>query len=124
MIHTYLPRNCVVFLLLCKLTRCAIYGIHKWPTVLVDGDHYILLLKYLSNHMHFIRNGYRCFPKTNSTDPRQRVPLMAIKAYIGRYRAALDSTSQCILRNFSFQSTGTMEKYINFYPPKLESEKR
>ena len=41
MIHTNLPRNCVVFLLLCKLTRSAIYGSqkfdsHKWPTVLVD----------------------------------------------------------------------------------------
>ena len=33
MIHTSLPRNCVVFLLLCELTRSAIY---KWPTVLVD----------------------------------------------------------------------------------------
>ena len=41
MIHTNLPRNCVVFLLLCELTRSAIYGSqkfdsHKWPTVLVD----------------------------------------------------------------------------------------
>ena len=41
MIHTNLPRNCVVFLLLCELTRSAIYGshkfdTHKWPTVLVD----------------------------------------------------------------------------------------
>ena len=41
MIHTHLPRNCVVFLLLCELTRSAIYGSqkfdsHKWPTVLVD----------------------------------------------------------------------------------------
>ena len=25
--------------------------------------------------MHFITNGYKCFSKTNSTDPRQRVPL-------------------------------------------------
>ena len=38
-------------------------------------DHYTLLLKYLSNHMHFITNGYKYFLKTNSTDPRQRVPL-------------------------------------------------
>ena len=41
MIHTSLPRNCVVFLLLCELTRSAVYGrqkfdSHKWPTVLVD----------------------------------------------------------------------------------------
>ena len=41
MIHTNLPRNCVVFLLLCELTRSAIYGSqkcdsHKWLTALVD----------------------------------------------------------------------------------------
>ena len=41
MIHTNLPRNCMVFLLLCKLTWLAIYGSqkfdsHKWPTVVVD----------------------------------------------------------------------------------------
>ena len=38
---TNLPRNCVVFLLLCELTRSAIYGSkksdsHKRPTLLVD----------------------------------------------------------------------------------------
>ena len=39
-------------------------------------NHYILLLKYLSNHnMQFITNGYKRFSKTNSTDLRQRVPL-------------------------------------------------
>ena len=38
-------------------------------------DHCILLSKHLSNHMHFITNGYKRFLKTNSTDPRQRVPL-------------------------------------------------
>ena len=26
-------------------------------------------------HVHFIKNGYKRFSKTNSTDPRQRVPL-------------------------------------------------
>ena len=41
MIYTNLPRNCVVFLLLCALTRSAIYGrqtfdSHKWLTVFVD----------------------------------------------------------------------------------------
>ena len=38
MIHTSLPRNCVVFLLLCELTRSAIYKFysHKWPAVLVN----------------------------------------------------------------------------------------
>ena len=40
MIHTDLPRNCVVFLLLYELTRLTIYGSkkfdsHKWPTLLV-----------------------------------------------------------------------------------------
>ena len=39
-------------------------------------DHYILLLKYLSNHMHFVINVYKRFSKTNSTDSRQRVPLI------------------------------------------------
>ena len=81
MIHTHLPRNCVVSLLLCELTRSAIYGSqkfdsHKWPTVLVDEvkgkqcnfDACLLgplhlLLKHLSNHMHFITNGYKRFSK-------------------------------------------------------------
>ena len=43
MIHTSITRNCVVFLLPCRLTPSAIYGhdgsqifdSHKWPTVLV-----------------------------------------------------------------------------------------
>ena len=35
----------------------------------------ILLLKHLSNRMHFVTNGYERFSKTNSTDPRQGVPL-------------------------------------------------
>ena len=80
MIPTNLPRNWGFFLLLCKLTRLAI---HKWPSMFVDEvkgissdtcvDHCILLLNYLSNHMHFITNGYKRFSKTNSTNPRQRV---------------------------------------------------
>ena len=42
-------------------------------------DQCILLLQYLSNHMHFITNGYKRFLKTNSTDPRQqRVPLKSV----------------------------------------------
>ena len=67
MIHTNVPQNCVVFPLLCELTRSADYGSqkcdsHKWPsTVLVEEvnenrailrhvcvDHCILLLKHLS----------------------------------------------------------------------------
>ena len=39
-------------------------------------DHYILLLNYLSNYMHFITNSFKCFSTTNSSNPRQRVPLM------------------------------------------------
>ena len=47
MIHTNLPRNCVVFRLLCELTRSAIYwsqtfdshiDSHKWPTVLLVDE--------------------------------------------------------------------------------------
>ena len=93
MIHTNMPRNCVVFLLLCEPIQSAIYGSqkfdsHKWPTVLVDEvkgkpwifeaclcGSLILLLQHLSTHMHFVTNAYKRFSKTNSTDPRQRVPL-------------------------------------------------
>ena len=93
MIHTSITRNYLVFLLPRLQTRSAIYGSqifdsHKWPTVLVRKvkeshailrhicvDHCILLLKHLSNHMHFVTNGQKHFSKTNSTDPRQRVPL-------------------------------------------------
>ena len=38
-------------------------------------DHCILLLQHLSTHQHFIKNSYKRFSNTNSTDPRQRVPL-------------------------------------------------
>ena len=87
MIHTNLPLNRVVFLLLCELTRSAIYGSqkfdsHKWLTVLVQfwGKLlwiivFYLLLQHLSINMHFTTNDYKRFSKTNSTDPRQRVPL-------------------------------------------------
>ena len=37
--------------------------------------HCVLLLQHISTHMHFIKNGYKRFSKTNSTDPRQCVPL-------------------------------------------------
>ena len=59
---------------------------HKWPTYLSTRyyknhaifsdacvDHYILLLKYLSNQ--FYNKRLKRFSKTNSTDPRQKVPL-------------------------------------------------
>ena len=45
-------------------------------------DHCILLLKHLSNHMHFITNGYKRFSKTNSTDPRQRLMQISIKVEV------------------------------------------
>ena len=94
MIHTSLPRNCEVCLLLRELTRSAIYvsqnfDSHKWLTVVVDevkgkpcnfeaclcGSLYSTL-QHLFTHVHFITNGYTRFSKTNSTDPRQRVPLI------------------------------------------------
>ena len=60
----------------------------SWSTVFVDEvkgklsdtcvDHYFLLSKYLSNHMHFITYGYKLFSKTNSTDQRQCVPLKSV----------------------------------------------
>ena len=103
MIHTkYLPRNCVVFLLLCKLTRSAIYGSQQIDSHKINGrpclstrleenraisrhvcvDHCNLLLQHLSIHMHFVTNGYKRFSKTKSTNPRQRVPLISHTAYI------------------------------------------
>ena len=88
-IHTSITRNCMVFLLPRRQTRSAIYGLtpingrpccsqsKRNHAILrhICVDHCILLLKHLSNHMHFITNGYKRFSKTNSTDPRQRVPL-------------------------------------------------
>ena len=77
MIHTTMPRNCAVILLHRQLKRSAIYGSqifdsHNRQTVLIlkvkgkprnfeamlCGSLYILL-KHLSNHMHFITNGYK-----------------------------------------------------------------
>ena len=70
-----------------------IFDSHKWSTVLarkVKGkphnfeasvDHCILLLKHLSNHMHFITNGFKRFLYTNSSDPRQRVPLINMSMF-------------------------------------------
>ena len=74
MIHTTWPRDCVVFLLLCELTRSAIYGSqksdsHKWPSVLVDevkgkpcnfeaclcGS----LYSFLTTYMHFNTNAFQ-----------------------------------------------------------------
>ena len=62
MVYKNLPRNCVVFLLLCKLTRPAIMGV-PWPTVLIDE----------------VKG--KPSTKTNSTDPVQRVPLILLLCY-------------------------------------------
>ena len=77
MIHTNMPRNCVVFLFSRRLTLSAIYGSQNFDShksqqfakekenhaILrqICVDHCILLLKHLSNHMYFITNGYKCF---------------------------------------------------------------
>ena len=89
MIHTSITQNCMVFLKHRELTQSAILWSHnfdstKWQTMfLCDvrgkpcnfeaclcADHYILLLNYLSNQMHFITNDFKCFSKTSSSDPR------------------------------------------------------
>ena len=94
MIHTSLPGNCVVFLLLWELTRSAIYGTqkfhsHKWPTVLVDevkgkpcnfevclcGSLYSTFTTSFYPYA-FYNKWLQHFSKTNSTDLRQRVPLI------------------------------------------------
>ena len=93
MIHTNLPRNCVVFLLLCDLTWSASYGSkkfdsHKWPTVLVDEvkGYPFKFEAYLCGSLYstFITSFYpyafynkqlQTLFRTNLTDPRQREPL-------------------------------------------------
>ena len=97
MIHTNLPRNCVVFLLLCKLTRSADYASkkldsQKWPTALVDevkgkpcnfeaclcGSLYSTFTTSFYPYAFYLKkkNGYKLFSKTYSADPKQRVPLI------------------------------------------------
>ena len=87
MIHTSITRNWTVFLLRRELTQSAIlwslnFDSTKLLTLFLRGVkrraisrhvcvfHYILLLNYLPNHTYF--------SKHNSTDPKQRVPLMAL----------------------------------------------
>ena len=90
MIHTHLPRNCVVFLLLCELIRSAIYGgqkcdSHKWLTVFVDE----VKGKPRNFELYFSGSLYSTFKISfsiciikqtillfkDSNDPRQCVPL-------------------------------------------------
>ena len=97
-----MPGNCTVFNLPRRLTLSAIYGFdshsHNWPTVLVRKvkrkprnfeescvAHCVLLLKHLSTHMYFITKGYKRFAYTNSSDPRQRVPLNICHGYTRYY---------------------------------------
>ena len=92
MVHTYLHRHCMVFLLLCELTRLAILWSKKldstkWHAVLIHGIRktmqfrgiilWMIIFHFLNIFptMHFIINGFKRFSKTNSTNPRQRVPL-------------------------------------------------
>ena len=75
-----MPRNCMVFLMRRELTLRAIlwsqvFDTIKWLTVSVCKVRCYcvdrcILLKHLSNHMHFIINGF----VDHSTNPRQRVP--------------------------------------------------
>ena len=78
MIHTNMPRNCTVFLLLRRLTRSAIYGsqifdFHKWLTRFVlkvkgkprnfkatlCGSLYSTFKTSFQPYMHFITNDYK-----------------------------------------------------------------
>ena len=45
-------------------------GIFVWIVVFYLQHHF-------STHMHFTTNGYKRFSKTDTTDPRQRVPFRA-----------------------------------------------
>ena len=65
MIHTKLPLNCVVFLLLCELTRSGIYGSqkvdsHKWPTLIVDkctGFFYMRFITHVTKRLNVPSEG-------------------------------------------------------------------
>ena len=87
MIHTSITQNCTVFILRRELTRSAIgskkcdsHGRRgKRKTVQFRGMFVWTIVFYFYNIfltiMHFTTNGFNCFLKTNSADPRQRVPL-------------------------------------------------
>ena len=93
MIHPSIAQNCMVVFLLCDLTQLAIYGsqkfdCHKWLTVLVDEVRKTVQFRGMFVRIYFDNiflriciffvNGYKRFSKTNSTDPRQRVPLILL----------------------------------------------
>ena len=64
-------------------------------------DHCILLFKHLSTHMHFITNGNKRFSKTNSTDPRQRVPVRKFDTYAASIQIMQKRLDSCFLPIFS-----------------------
>ena len=83
-----------------RLTRSAINGSqifdsHKCPTVLVRkvkgkqrhfeanlcGSLFSTFKTSFYNHMHVITNGYKRLLQTNSSDPRQRVPLSCCRVF-------------------------------------------
>ena len=86
LIHTSIIPNCTVFLLRRELTRL---DSTKWSTVFLwavkgtpcnfkaclFGSLYSTFKLSIYNHLHFITNGLKHFSKTNSTDPRQHIPL-------------------------------------------------
>ena len=107
MIPKSFPWICMIFLLLCELTRSTINMANrvsrrgKRKTAIsrhVSGDHCISLLQHLSTHMHFITNVYERFLKANSTVPRQRVPLKGKGIRFHRE----GTVSQCAI-NFAIQ---------------------
>ena len=71
-------------------------------------DHCILLLQHLSTQMHFITNRCKCLSKTNSTDPRQRVPFKPLdpfgteKKKNHRYTNNLQGLQKVVVKDFSW----------------------
>ena len=118
MIHTSITRNCTIFLLPPWQTRLAIYGSqifdsHKWSSVSVRkvkgkprNFEPNVCVKHLSNHMHFITNGYKRISKTNSTNPKQRVPLRFTSEFSGHIHQTLDLASlmSCLTNKYKLSN--------------------
>ena len=104
-----------------ELTQSAILwslklGLHKmvcwvnswciWETMQFRGMiDYILLLIHLSNHFNFITDGFISFSWTNSTDPRQRVPL--INVHVRRLECLVTHCHAwlvCLCINYNYRS--------------------
>lgn len=98
MIHTYMPRNCTVFLKQHELTRKSnlwthIFDSTKWPTILfrkVKGKPYnfetqlcgSLYSTYKTSLYNFITNGCKHFSQTSLPDRRQRIPLTLLASLL------------------------------------------